>query len=387
MSVGKATGAEIVPLFKLDVLGGQFFYEGAHTSFSGNADLLFAPSIQLDEDNVIVPTLSSQYRRTREVRELVGGGFLTQESLASLLNVKWVRQLDDRWFIKPALGYKNELLNETQEEALGNGLFDYHKVSASFEAERRTEVSSLRPGLAVYAVRYYHYHSLSSGDEELGAEINAGDRVLDFNAYDLSLTYERLLREGTVMSLSGLGSFRPFLEQNVVIEDGSYLGKNREDFYLLGAAALQQRLPDLGRLQSAAGLALSYTHLLSNQSNYDASRTRYNADFYDYGELAAGPQLSLRWDEKLAISLSYEFARRRYPQRPVQTEDGSYSTRAKIWTHTHTVSAGFSLPLYKALSAKAQASYRLSQSNMTYEGSYKYNYASAHYFAGLGLNF
>jgi hypothetical protein len=382
-----ARAVEVVPLFKLDLMGGQFFYEGANTSFSGNADLLAAPSIQLDEDNVIIPTLSSQYRRTREVRELVGGGFLTQESLATLLNVKWVRQLDDRWFIKPGIGYKNELLNETEEEALGNGLFDYHKISASFEAERKTENSSFRPAVAVYAVRYYHYHTLSSGDEELGAEINAGDRVLDFDAYDASLAYERQLGEATILGLSALGSYRPFRDQNIVTNSGSYIDKGREDFYLLGAVSLQQRLPDLGRLQSAAAITLSYVHLLSNQNNYDASRTQFNGDYYDYGEATAAPQLALRWAEKLSASVGYEFARRHYPQRPVQTQDGSYSTNAKIWTETQTVTASLSYPLYKSLLAKAQAAYRFSLSNMSYEGSYKYNYESAHYFAGLGLNF
>lgn len=376
-----------MPSFKLDLLGGQFFYEGAHTSFSGNADLTATPAVKLTEDDMIVPTLSSQYRRTREVRELVGGGFLTQETLATLLSVKYIRRLNEEWAVKPALSYKNELLNESEDEELGNGLFDYHKASVSLEAERRGEYWNFRPALAAYAVRYYHYRALTSGQEDLGAEINSGDRVLDFNAYDASLSVEHLLTESTMLSASALFSYRPFLDQKIVTESGTYIDKNRDDHYLLGALAGQQKLPALGPMESAVALSLSYIHLLSNQHNYDASRTRFNPDYYDYGEWAVSPQLAARFWEKLSASLGYELTRRRYPQRPVQTEDGSYSSSEKVWQMTHTLSAQFSWQIYKGLSAKTQASYRAGLSNVTYQRTYKYNYVSAHYFAGLGMNF
>lgn len=383
-----ARAAEFVPVTKLDLLGGQFFYEDASTSFSGNADLTFTPAVKLDDDASLVPTIAAQYRRTREVRELVGGGFLTQESLSSLAGLRYVRKLDEAWSLKPGVAYRNELLNETEDEELGNGLFDYHKVSLTVEAERRGERWNLRPAVSAYGVRYYHYHTLSSSESDLGAEINAGDRVLDFNAYDAAFSAEHLLAEDTVLGFSALASWRPFLDQNIVQEDGTYLDSRRRDWYLLGAASAQKQLPKWGPLESAAGLTVSYAHLLSNQNSYDASRTEFIPDYYSYGEVTASPQAGLRLWEKLSATLGYEWARRRYASRLVQTEDGSYSsTGDKAWLVTHTLSAQLSYPVYKGLSLKTQASYRLSRSNVTYEGSYRYNYESAHYFTGIGLAF
>lgn len=383
--------AELVPLLRLEVLGGQFFYEKQHTSFSGNGNLLFTPAVKFSERDSLVPTLSSQYRRTREVRELIGGGFLTEESLDTLLAVKWVHQLTEAWSLKPGVNFKNELITESEEEKLGKGLFDYNKFGGGVELERRGERWNLRPALNAYRVRYYRYHALAAGQEELGAEINSGDRVLDFDAYDASLSVDFLASERTLLNASALASLRPFTEQNLVTESGEYAPRKRLDAYLVGLLGAQQKLPDWSvagrKIESVAGLSLAYTQSISNQNNYDASRTRFNPYYYDYGELAAGPSLGLRVAQKLGMTLGYEFARRRYLDRPAQTEDGNYSaTGEKIHLHTHTVSWQLSYPIAWGLGLKASGSYRRSSSNMSYEKTYKYNYQSAHYFVGLSYS-
>lgn len=386
-----AGAAEFVPLLKLEALGGQFFYERQHTSFSGNGNLLFTPAIKFSERDALVPTVSSQYRRTREVRELIGGGFLTQESLDTMVGVKWVHQLSDEWTIKPGVAFKKELITESEDETLGKGLFDYNKAGGGLEFERRGDRWNLRPAINHYQVRYYSYSALAAEDSELGAEVNSGDRVLDFDAYDLSMTAELLADEETMLSASALGSIRPFTEQNLVTETGEYVPEKRLDAYLLGVLGGQRKLPDwrfLGRdVEHAASLGLSYTQAISNQNNYDASNTRFNPDYYDYGEFSVGPSYALRLDKKFALSMNYEFTRRRYPWRPVQTEDGGYSAAGeKIHLETHTVSWQMTYPLWAGLSLKGSGSYRLSRSNMTYEATYKYNYESAHYFVGLAYS-
>ena len=81
MSAAPARALEWTPVAKLDAFGGQYFFQGENTNFSGNADWLFSPGMRLGDRDALIPVVSGQYRRTREVRELVGGGFLTQESL------------------------------------------------------------------------------------------------------------------------------------------------------------------------------------------------------------------------------------------------------------------------------------------------------------------
>lgn len=384
-----ARAADFVPLLKLDALGGQFFFEGENTSFSGNADWVAGVGAKLSERDMLVASWSGQYRRTREVEELVGGGFLTQESLENTASLKYVRALSEDWALKPSVSYKSTLLTEDEEETLGSGLFDYHKLSFGLEGERRGELfKSVRHALSVYAVRFYHYSALAASSEDFGEEISAGDQVLDFNAYDYSISADLLPWEGTLFSASTLVSYRRFIDQPIVTVAGTYEADDRRDWVAAGAASWQQELPGytlLGRrAQDFAGINLSYTWLDSDQNNYDAARTRFNPDFYDYGELTVGPFYSVKFGEGLSVTAAYDYARRDYRTRPIQSVDGDYGDEA-IDLNTHTFTCSLSYPLGGGISAKVQGAWRRTRSNMKFEQTYRYNYDSAHYFAGLSF--
>lgn len=373
-----------VPVAKIDALGGQFYFQGENTSFSGNANWLFSPGVKLDDRNALIPLFSGQYRRTREVQELIGGGFLTQETLDNTVAVKWVHLLSQDWNVKPSLSYKNQMITESKDETLGKGIFDYHKISFGTELEKTGGelFPSVRVGAGAYGVRFYHYSALSASSADLGAEVNAGDRVLDFNAYDFTLAADMLPAEGTLLSASLLTSYRPYRDQKIVTVSGGYQSTNRYDVFAAGALSARQNLPKWGELESVAGLNLGYTRLLSNQNNYDATNTRFNPGYYDYGEFAAGPFAALRWRKKLTASAGYDYTRRAYDHRPIQHESGVYGQQA-IRLDTHTVNVGFSYPVWRKISAKAQGAYRRATSNMLYESSYRYNYYTAYYFVGL----
>ncbi len=379
-----AAGLTWTPVAKVDIFGGQYFFQGQQTNFSGNANWLISPGLQLSETDALIPLLSGQYRRTREVRELVGGGFLTQESLNNTAVLQWVRLLNQNWNLKPGLSYKNELITESVDESLGNGLFDYHKFSFGAELERTGGdlFKSVRQNLSAYAVRFYHYRALSAQSSTLGVEVNSGDRVLDFNAYDYSLAADALIKEGTLISGSLLVSVRPYQDQRIVTLAGTYSRENRLDLYWAGALSARQSLPTWKRLESAVGLNTAFTHTLSNQHNYDAQNTRFNPDYYDYSEVSSGPFLALRWNKGPSASLSYDYTLRNYDRRPIQNALGVYGQDA-VRMRTHTVAVALTWPLYKTLSAKISGAYRRSTSNMLYESVYRYNYWTAHYFAGL----
>jgi hypothetical protein len=251
-----ASAVELIPGAKVSVMGGQFFFQGQSTSFNGNADWSFTPGLKLTERDLLIPIVSGQYRRTREVQELIGGGFLTQETLDNTLGLRWIRLLSAEWNVKSTLSYKNEMLTESATEKLGAGLFDYHKAAASIEFERLGQgaVRSVRQSLGAYAVRFYHYRALSAETADLGAEVNAGDRVLDFNAYEYSAAVDVVPDERTLLSFSVMGSLRPYRDQKVVTVSGTYLGRNRFDAYVAGAASARRSLPPLGALESSLGL-------------------------------------------------------------------------------------------------------------------------------------
>ena len=380
-----AAGAvTLTPVAKLDLLGGQYFFQGEHTSFSGNGNWYFSPGLKLGERDALIPIVSGSYRRQREVRELVGGGFLTAETLDNSVALKWVHLFTPEWNMKPVVSYKNELITESEDEKLGDGLFDYHKISAGVELERAGGelFKSVRQTLSAYAVRFYHYRALSASSEELGAEVNAGDRVLDFNAFDYGLSADVQPAANTLVTGSLLVSLRPYRDQRIVGETGEYSREKRVDVYATGTLSGRQTLPPLGRLESAAGLNLVHTRVFSNQNNYDATNTRFNPAFYDYNELSLGPFVAARWRKGLTVGLGYDFTRRAYDRRPIQHESGLYGGQA-IRMSQHTVTLSASYPLYKKLEARVMGAYRRATSNMLYESTYRYNYWTAHYFAGL----
>lgn len=380
-----ASAVEIIPAAKLAVLGGQFFFQGDNTSFNANADWSFTPGLKLSERDLLIPIVSGQYRRTREVQELIGGGFLTQETLDNTLGLRWVHLLSPEWNVKSTLSYKNEMLTESVSEKLGAGLFDFHKTAASLELERvgQGALRSVRQSLTAYTIRFYHYRALSASTSELGSEVSAGDRVLDFNAYEYSAAVDIVPEEKTLLSFSVLGSLRPYRDQKVVTVAGTYLSRNRFDAYVVAAASARRALPDWGGLESSLGLNASYSRLESSQHSYDAQNTRFNPGFYDYGEMAAGPFAALRWRRKLGATLSYDYSRRAYDHRPLQDESGAYGGSA-IRLNTHTLNFSASYALGRGFYLRAQGAYRRSTSNMLYESTYRYNYWTANYFAGIG---
>jgi len=381
----RASAVEFIPSARLALLGGQFYFQGQDTSFNANADWSFTPGLKLSERDLLIPIVSGQYRRTREVQELIGGGYLTQETLDNTLGLRWVRLLNADWNVKSTLSYKNEMLTESVTEKLGAGIFDYHKVAASVEVERAGQglVRSMRHGVGAYAVRFYHYRALSAEVSDLGSEVNAGDRVLDFDAYEYTAAVDLVPDDRTLLAFSVTGSLRPYRDQKIVTVAGTYLNQNRFDAFVSGAASVRRTLPEWGPLESSLGLNGAYSRLESSQHNYDAQNTRFNPGYYDYGEISAGPFVAARLWKKLAATVAYDYTRRAFDHRPVQDETGVYGDKA-IRLDTHTVNLSASYALGRGFSLRAQGTYRRSTSNMLYESAYRYNYWTANYYAGIG---
>ncbi len=383
-----ARAVEVEPVIKVDALGGQFYFEGENTSFSGNADWLAAPGIKFSDRFSIIPTVTGKYRRVREVQELIGGGFLTRETLENQGAVKGLYSLNDKWKAKLKGTFRNQLLVESESEKLSKGLYDNNKLGFGLELERKGSImKSLRLSFDPYAVRFIHYSSLSSGSD-FGTEIDAGANTLDFNAYDGTAGADWAVSEKTFLSASALGSFRPYPDQKRVTSSGEYLTEKRSDWYGQAGAGLTQVLPKIpwARLQGLVGLDASYVILDSNQDNYDASHTRFNPGYYDYLEYHLAPKLAGRIFSKLDWGLVYDYGVRNYNHRSLQNSDGTYGTD-KIELITHSLSYTLKYPLIQNFALIAQGVWRQSKSNMAYEKTYRYNYTAQHYFVGLSWEY
>ena len=367
------------PVAKVSLLGGQIFFEGQNTSFTGNGDWLLAPGMKFSEKITLIPTISGKYRRMREVQELIGGGFLTRQTFENTLSLKGIYKFNDQWKSKLKGTFKNQFLVESADEELGKGLYDNQKIGFGFELE------SFDP----YQLQFIRYKTLSSGSQ-FGSEIKSGENTLDFNAYDTTLAAEVPIMAKLTLTGSTLFSYRIYSDQKTVTSAGLYTDSLRKDIYSLSSVGASYSLPNFEyndfELQTVAGLDLSYTLQDSDQHNYDAARTKFNENYYDYGEYGITPKIASRLFEKLDVVLSYGYTRRSYVNRVIQSSDGTYKTNL-LYTNYHTFNYSFKYPLLYGLSANAQGVYRKATSNMEFEKTYRYTYNTQHYYLGLSWEY
>src|SRR3989338_452842 len=378
------------PVAKVSLLGGQIFFEGQNTSFTGNGDWLLAPGMKFSEKITLIPTISGKYRRMREVQELIGGGFLTRQTFENTLSLKGIYKFNDQWKSKLKGTFKNQFLVESADEELGKGLYDNQKIGFGFELERNgTLFKSVRLSFDPYQLQFIRYKTLSSGSQ-FGSEIKSGENTLDFNAYDTTLAAEVPIMAKLTLTGSTLFSYRIYSDQKTVTSAGLYTDSLRKDIYSLSSVGASYSLPNFEyndfELQTVAGLDLSYTLQDSDQHNYDAARTKFNENYYDYGEYGITPKIASRLFEKLDVVLSYGYTRRSYVNRVIQSSDGTYKTKL-LYTNYHTFNYSFKYPLLYGLSANAQGVYRKATSNMEFEKTYRYTYNTQHYYLGLSWEY
>ncbi len=380
------TAAEVLPVLRLDFYGGQFFFERQAPSISASGDWLFSPALRFSDGDLLIPSVSGSYRRSRDIHEYLGGGFITDETLNNTAALKWVHYLDEAYAVKPAFSYKNELVSETADEKLGNGLFDHHKISGGLEIERQGEfLRSMRHAFHAFGVRYYNFKALTAG--QFGTEVQSGENVLDFNSFDYTCAAQLVPWEKTTVNVTGTGSYREFLDQKIVTRAGTYSEANRKDLFAAFSAGVERLLPGLGSgwysFEPSGGFTVGWDQLGSNQDHYDAPRLRYDADFYDYKEVQVGLFLKALIGGKLTVSGQYDYTRRFYKTRAARNTEG-VEMADRAFNNTHVFTYEFSRPIARGFSIKARGGYRVESSNDKYERTYRSNFHAAHYFLGAG---
>jgi hypothetical protein len=374
------------PYLSAEVYAGSSKFDSENVS-GPNGNVLFVPAMRFGENFSLLPSIGLGYRKSRDVQELAGGGFLTQEQQTRSLGLKGVRNVGDSWKAKAYASYRQELIIETKDESWGDGDFDYDKTAVGVEAERTGSAwRSLRFGLDYYALAFPNFSSLAAEARNLGITVNPGEDVLDFSAVDASVGADVQLGSKSLLSGYLLASSRDFKDQKIVKPDGTYTADDRSDTYLYLSAGYRHQLPQwslfgLG-VENLAGVDLSYAALDSDQHNYDAGRTKFNENYYDYSEIGFGPRVNLRFREKLTLGLSYMLSTRDYADRPVQNADGTYTTDT-ISSDVNTLRVTVSYPLLKNLSVEGRYANQNADSNMKFEQTYKYDYSSSNYFLGL----
>jgi hypothetical protein len=377
--------AEIIPVYDIRFFSGQHFHDGSASSLSGNFTVQASPAVRFNDRWSLVPTYTGGYQGTRDVQELAGGGTLFQDSTSHGLLVKPVYHAGG-WKFKASAGARYEFLRETEDEDWGDGLFDHRKYSGGVEIEYG-EAAGGRAGYDYYTLDFPNYQSLESAqDPTLSRELTGKD-VLNSRNHLASAGFWAPLPGGLRADAAFYFNGRRFDDQPVVAASGSPTAQDRADQVLAASLAFSRPWTWGESVRCAAELGVSYNATDSNQNHYDARKTVFLKDYYDYSQAAVSPRLSAALGGRpWLVSLSGSHSRRDYAERPVQDADGNYLSE-KIRAAETTVGLGLAYPIGKNFKARAAGTLGWSDSNMEYEKVFSYNYKIANYLIGFSYEY
>lgn len=391
---GLAGAVEVTPLYNVQVLGGQYFFRGERASLTGNAAASVTPGLKFNERWALLPSLSSSYQGTKQVVDLVGAGSLFQEQMDHRLAVKGVYQPseDSLWRLKPSAGLRYQLLKETKDEDWTKGLFDYQKLGVGMEAEYvYRDPFTVRAGLDYYQVRFPNYRSLESEAASMGlARELAGDHVLDNGnvaatvAMDAPVWGDRVVVDGSLYL-----NYARFGEQRVVAATGDLIEPTREDLTTALSAGVKLPLEHRSDLRTVSSLSAGMTFNSSNQNSYDAQRTHFTPQYYNYNEFRVSPGFRLLVGHPRApvsLGVAGHLWLRSYPHRVIQDSNGNYQTTA-LRSANWMSSVSLAYPMAPHFSLMFNVQHGRASSNQRFEQYYRYNYSVTNYLFGFTFEY
>jgi len=371
--------AEIVPVGEISLMGGSSFYEGDSSASGGNFNLAAVPAVKFSDTVSLLPGYYADYRGSKNVYELIGGGTLYQDSMSHNLTLRLINKIAPGHKFKLKAGYVWNYFRETKEELWGEGLFDYEKFTAGVENETADSFgfNKFIVSVDLLKVKFPQYSSLASS--KYGTEVFPGGNILDFNGANIYLRGLKKIGEKSMFDLNLNFLLKDFPDQNVIDSMGAYTLRRRAD-RTSSAEAVYSHL--FGGF--SAGISLGGEVNRSNQDHYDAEKTEFVARYYDYNSLSAGPVFS--FGRVLTTSVAYRYGLKNYAGRLAQKSDAGY-TSDKVSNKTQMLSLGISCKLTKNVKAKIAANYFSQSSNQKYEAVYQYSYDTYNAEAGVVYEF
>jgi hypothetical protein len=382
---------KVTPVADVSLLGGKYFLDSDAASFSGRLDAFASPALKLSENHDLIPVYSGNYSGTQDVQELAGGGVLTRKRHSHSLSVKYIytREFDK---YKPRISYSIARIKETNDEDWGDGLFDYNTISLGFEAEQERPHGTFTESYDYFKVSYPNYSTLLSQSASVindtttlnQLSTNAGENPMDNISHRLGFTYAWFPEPLNVKAGYDL-TYRSYSEQAVTAKPATGASPFKSDtrwdvVQNLGIKASRVIKP----LYLSAGARLGWNS--SNQGSYDSARQKYMEDYYSYVDLQLSPAMTLALKNGMQFSFGLDWRRVFYLGRLKQDTSGNYGSEEIDQTYWLTsISARY--PVANRFFIRGAYNYQVSDSNMRYEDSYRYNYRASTYLMGLEWEF
>lgn len=379
-----AHAVEVKPVVNAQVLGGQYYYKGSESAFGAMASVAASPYMKFNDQWSLVPLYSGNYRGTKQVADLIGGGTLFQDSQDHTVSSKFIRSFESGWKLKGVGSYGRELLRETKDENWGSGLYDNRRLSGGAEVEYGFgQDQSVRLAYDYYTIRFPNYQSLESQQSAgLGRELSQPN-VLDNNNHAVSVGSQLGVPGDGLLELSASYTFRRYKEAHLPDISGNLTGALRHD--RLQTLGIQGTWPlkTSDRLRLYTTLGYTWSHLYSNQNHYDAAATTFNPNYYAY----ITHSVSSEWTMLLgaapwSLHMKGTLAQQRYNDRLIQDSSGVYGVdRTKVDSASLAFTVGY--PIAKGFTLEATSAYGWNDSNNTYNALYQYHYTTATYLMGF----
>lgn len=389
-----------VPVASLWLLGGQELAPGSNARTTGLANVMAAFSMRIGERFRVLPSYLGMFQTTRQVLDVGERTILSQSRVDQRVAAKLIFQpVQSPHRHKLLGGFRSQLLREAKDEPLGRGLFDSNKTSLGYEWEYfYLPTFSFRAGYGFYAIRFPNYATLESqgsfriNGQPIARELTGG-HVLDSNSHSWLVSANGPLgRRGLMWDARYVFTLRGYPDQRLVDSSGQLAAGNRRDLNHEAAVAVRGSAKTRFARRVVLGGKASVILNRSNQSTYNATDGRFTPGFYDQEDYRVGPHASLYFSHPrkglraIQVSSSLEWARRRFPNRPVQDSTGAYGS-GSIKMDTTDVTASFSVPVARHLNLMGTLRYTETSSNMAFEDHYRYNYLSKTYLLGFGYDF
>jgi hypothetical protein len=393
-----AHALKVTPIAHLNVMGG--LYNSGDTHSSGiNVDGSIVPVIGINSRLYLIPIYIGSYHETQSVYNFLGQNILINRQLdqTGVLRAAWA--LNSSWRLKPRVGFTKEWIEQTTDESLSNGLFNFQRAFTGLSAERVFGNGSLEVGYEYGSIKYPHYQALDA-DPRLtttGITSSVGTDVLDFHAHDASVIYDQSTSDKRWHLLSTFDWIREnFVDQKVltVSENGldQEVGDTQrtDDIFNL---ALQQLYVPTSRWSFNFGETFQY--YFSNQNAFDATQLFYTSRYYNFFDVQLNPSATMtfddaRWDATLGLTYGF----RQYSHRRTQDGSGAYMDsliysmdRGAVFTLRSDLGRITSRRWLKGIHGVLTSNILTYWSNTRYEANYPYNYTVYNFLLGLSWDF
>src|SRR4029077_20665675 len=127
----------------------------------------------------LIPIYLGSYHETQGIYNFLGQNTLItrQFDQTGVLRAAWAAS--SSWRIKPRAGYTKEWIQQSTDESLWNGLFNFRRATGGISAEKVLANGSFEVGYDYGSIQYPNYQALT-GDSRLtstGINQNAGTNV------------------------------------------------------------------------------------------------------------------------------------------------------------------------------------------------------------------